>query len=162
MVLFWGKDDENGYLSNFYYSEFIYEGITFGCSEQMFMYIKAKFFGDEKIAYQIAKKHDLDPNYYKQLGRKVKNYDEVAWEANRYNFMVECLYLKFRQNKDIRDLLFATGEKELVEASKWDCIWGIGLHKYDPDCRNKEKWRGRNLLGIALMEVREKLKSEGL
>jgi ribA/ribD-fused uncharacterized protein len=51
-----------------------------------------------------------------------------------------------------------TKERILVEASPVDAIWGIGMASDHKDIHNPEKWRGLNLLGFALMEVREELR----
>jgi ribA/ribD-fused uncharacterized protein len=48
-----------------------------------------------------------------------------------------------------------TGDKEIVEASPVDKIWGIGLHETDPDALDKSKWQGTNWLGEAIMQVRD-------
>jgi len=53
--------------------------------------------------------------------------------------------------------LLATGNTILAEASPYDCKWGIGLSADDPRARNPAEWRGGNLLGEVLMEVREEL-----
>ncbi len=46
----------------------------------------------------------------------------------------------------------------LGEASPVDNIWGIGMAKADENIYNPERWKGENLLGFALMEVRDELK----
>jgi ribA/ribD-fused uncharacterized protein len=43
----------------------------------------------------------------------------------------------------------------LVEASPADRVWGIGLDAHSPDAQQPERWKGLNLLGFALMEVRD-------
>ena len=43
----------------------------------------------------------------------------------------------------------------LVETSPVDRIWGIGLVGSDELALDPAKWRGLNLLGFALMEVRQ-------
>ena len=50
------------------------------------------------------------------------------------------------------------GERELVEASPLDRIWGVGFAEKNA-AANKQKW-GLNLLGKALMDVRERLRGE--
>ncbi|KAI0543701.1 hypothetical protein F4679DRAFT_90377 [Xylaria curta] len=57
-----------------------------------------------------------------------------------------------------RDVLLATGTRELVEASPFDRIWGIGFGAKDAGNR-RGKW-GLNLLGKCLMEVREEFRRE--
>ena len=42
-----------------------------------------------------------------------------------------------------------------MEASPHDNIWGIGLADSDPRCLDPAKWQGLNLLGKALVRVRE-------
>lgn len=39
-------------------------------------------------------------------------------------------------------------------------IWGIGLRASNPKAQGPRKWRGRNLLGFVLTDVRERLASE--
>ena len=51
----------------------------------------------------------------------------------------------------------ATGDRVLVEASPLDRVWGIGLAVDDEAAASPARWRGRNLLGFALMEVRDRL-----
>lgn len=52
----------------------------------------------------------------------------------------------------------STNERVIVEASPVDPIWGIGMASDDKDCNNPENWKGLNLLGFALMEVRDELR----
>ncbi len=56
----------------------------------------------------------------------------------------------------MQNFLLSTGEQVLVEASPVDQIWGVGLDAHSPDI-NPAQWRGLNLLGFALMEVRQQL-----
>jgi len=47
-----------------------------------------------------------------------------------------------------------------VEASPKDKIWGIGLGAKSAVEKGEEAWKGLNLLGKALMEVREMLRGQ--
>jgi predicted NAD-dependent protein-ADP-ribosyltransferase YbiA (DUF1768 family) len=38
-----------------------------------------------------------------------------------------------------------------------DAIWGIGMAADNPEITNPQNWKGLNLLGFALMEVRDEL-----
>ena len=62
---------------------------------------------------------------------------------------------KFMDNDDLKAFLLKTGDKILVEASPYDTVWGIGMKEDNPDCHNPRLWKGENLLGFALMDVRE-------
>ena len=75
MVCFHNPDEENGYLSNWYLSEFECDGIRFSSMEQYMMYQKAICFGDTKIAEKILETTDVAQ--IKALGRKVPNYNET-------------------------------------------------------------------------------------
>jgi ribA/ribD-fused uncharacterized protein len=125
------------------------------------MYQKAILFGDERIAGQILKASH--PRKVKELGRKVSNFSEPKWNEERMNIVRQGNLLKFTRpvepgDKVMLDKLLATGDRELVEASPYDRIWGIGF-KEDVADVTRDEW-GLNLLGKALMEVRETLRQE--
>jgi ribA/ribD-fused uncharacterized protein len=128
--------------------------LSFANTEQAFMWYKADFFKDYLIRDAIAAQQD--PKLAKDLGRRVANYNDAAWETVRFGFMVYVNYLKFAQNKDKREYLLATGDEHLVEASPVDVIWGIGMDDKTDEIilGDPWQWKGRNLLGEALMKVR--------
>ena len=71
--------------------------------------------------------------------------------------MYEGLKAKFSQNEELKEKLLATKDAVLAECAVRDRIWGIGLSMTDPDRNDFGKWNGQNLLGYALMMVRERL-----
>lgn len=93
----------------------------------------------------------------KKLGRDVKGYDENFWNGVRQIVVYEGLLAKFSQNHDLKEKLIGTDNAILVECAVKDQIWGIGLSMKDENRFNRSKWRGQNLLGYALMMVREQL-----
>ena len=66
---------------------------------------------------------------------------------------------KFIQNEYLLQEILSTDNLEFVEASPYDTVWGVGLTEDDPLILNKKNWKGQNLLGIILTEVRNELKS---
>ena len=72
--------------------------------------------------------------------------------------MLNGNWCKFSQNPGLREFLLSTGDSILVEASPYDSIWGIRLSADSPEAQDPMKWRGQNLLGFALMEVRDELR----
>jgi ribA/ribD-fused uncharacterized protein len=116
---------------------------------------KARLFGDEAMAADILT--DPDPARAKALGRKVRGFDEATWAERRYDIVVTGTRGKFGQHQDLRDFLLATGDKLIVEASPEDTVWGIGLDEHQPEARRPSQWRGLNLLGFAIMDVRAEL-----
>ena len=155
IICFHNPDEEYGFLSNWYHSEFIVSEIVFSSMEQYMMYEKAVCFHDEEIASQILKTEDVAE--IKQLGRAVKKYDENVWNGMRQLIVYEGLMAKFSQNENLRNHLKDTKDAILAECAVKDRIWGIGLSMTDPDRLDKDKWRGQNLLGYTLMMVRSKL-----
>lgn len=85
----------------------------------------------------------------------MKNYKDEIWKQHRMEIVVRGNTAKFAQNKKLKTFLQTTGDKILVEASPDDKIWGIGLYENHADAHNPAKWRGMNLLGFGLMEVRD-------
>ena len=65
---------------------------------------------------------------------------------------------KFTQHSALGRILLSTGDAVLVEASPRDRVWGVGLAFGDPRLSDPEQWRGLNLLGQALMAVRDELR----
>ena len=156
-IYFYGTKDDFSYMSNFYNVNFTdKDGIVYNCSEQYFMYQKCKTFEPENKTLLSEILTTKSATKIKSLGRKVKNYDDKIWANLRYNIMVDALYLKFCQNDIIRKELLETKDKYLYEASKNDKIWGIGFYSNDAIDIDKKRF-GLNLLGKALMQVREKL-----
>jgi ribA/ribD-fused uncharacterized protein len=149
-VLFWGNHD---IYSNFFYSPFKHQGIMFKWSEQAVMYRKAKLFGAHRIAEEIL--YAEYPKKCKALGRSREiPFDENIWYKERENIYREVLIDKFSLPRLKKELL-ATENKILVEASPFDKIWGIGYGEDHPYATRPSKWKGLNLLGKVLMEVRE-------
>ena len=156
IVCFHNPDEENGYLSNWYLSEFEVGNIRFSSMEQYMMYQKAVCFKDEEIAEKILATTDVA--VIKALGRKVKGYNDGYWNGVRQLLVYEGLKEKFAQNEDLKRQLLDTEDSILAECAVNDRIWGIGLSMKDSNRLEPEKWRGQNLLGYALMMVRERIK----
>lgn len=117
------------------------------------MYFKSLRYGDKETAALILK--ETDPAKMKELGRRVKNYNDRDWTNVRYEIVTRGLKAKFEQNADMKKNLLLTGTKILAEASASDRVWGIGLAPTDPKTQDPVKWQGLNLLGKGLMEVRD-------
>lgn len=155
LLCFHNPDDENGYLSNWYPSAFTVKGVNFSSMEQYMMYQKAICFGDSAIAAQILDTDDA--SQIKALGRLVSGYEENHWNGVRQIIVYEGLYAKFSQNPELSKKLKDTGNAVLAECAVKDLVWGIGLSMKSSDRFDRTRWKGQNLLGYALMMVREKL-----
>jgi len=145
-------------FSNWYPSNFVYGDIMYCCGEQYMMHRKALLFKDA-----VAAKCIMDtkvPKEHQSLGRIVQNYVDSKWADVRYEVMAAGLYCKFDQNPKLKAALLNTGNTIMAEASPYDKIWGIGMAATDSGVENQNNWKGQNLSGKVLMEVREVLQSE--
>lgn len=151
---------EDGALSNacfsqWYRASFEVKGTRYETAEQFMMAEKARLFGDDEVLRQILAQ--ADPSKVKALGRQVRGFDGAKWEARRFDAVTEGNVAKFSSTAELKAFLLATGAAVLVEAAPRDQIWGIGLGRENPLVREPAKWRGRNLLGFALMRARDEL-----
>jgi ribA/ribD-fused uncharacterized protein len=146
-----------GCLSQFWLAPFVVDGVTYPAAEYWMMAEKARLFGDVDVLETILTARTAAAA--KAAGRVVRGYSESAWEAARYEVVVAGNLAKFTQHDDLGRYLVSTGDRVLVEASPLDRVWGIGLAEDDEAAASPSRWRGRNLLGFALMDVRERLQS---
>jgi len=142
----------NGPLCQWWKANIVEDDITFNCCEQYMMYHKAMLFNDKEIASKILAAEK--PREQKNLGRSVKNFNEKIWNENKEQIVYNGNYLKFTQNEDLKEYLKDTNPYQLVEANKYDKIWGIGMFAHDENILNTKIW-GKNLLGKILMKVRD-------
>jgi ribA/ribD-fused uncharacterized protein len=145
---FWG-----GEFSQWYPSTFEIDGKTYNCAEQYMMEQKALFFGDKESANMIMEA--VSPRDQKAFGRRIKPFDPEKWMDVCYAIVLRGNISKFSQNSKLLKVLLETRDKEIVEASPTDKIWGIGLAENNPLIYDKSNWDGLNLLGKVVMEVRE-------
>lgn len=162
-VFFWGHEDRGkglskACLSQWFPCSFVIDGQYYNCTEQYMMAEKARLFGDEETRDLILAEYNQMT--IKKLGRKVKGYDDNVWKERRFDVVVRGNLAKFSQNENLKSFLLGTEDKVLVEASPKDDVWGIGLEESFPDAFRPRNWKGTNLLGFALMEVREILLSD--
>ncbi len=152
-IFFWKETEfPYGIFSQWAISKFEVNGKVYSCAEQYMMAEKARLFQDKEIEEQIMSA--TTPNQFKNLGRKVKNFNQEIWDQKAYDIVVRGNYEKFRQNEHLLKALKSTQSKVLVEASPYDKIWGIGMESNDLRAKCPEHWDGQNLLGKALMDVR--------
>ena len=137
-------ENEYAFLSNFYPSPFIHDGIEYPTVEHFFQAAKTLDIQKRK-AIAAAK----TPGLAKRMGRSVQLRSD--WEKVKVCYMELGLRLKFA-NKDLAEKLLATGDEELIEGNWWcDQTWG------SCNCPKHIRTPGRNLLGMLLMELRKEL-----
>jgi ribA/ribD-fused uncharacterized protein len=161
-LFFWGhqpsKDGSIGQscFSQWWVAPFKVDGIVYKTAEHWMMAGKARLFNDENMLEQILEA--ITPADAKKKGRLIKGFDPLCWDTHKYGLVVTGNEYKFNQNQKLKEFLLKTNDSVLVEASPVDKIWGIGLAIDSPVIGDPLQWKGENLLGYALMEVRDKLK----
>jgi ribA/ribD-fused uncharacterized protein len=151
LVLFWG-----GPFSQWYDADMMIDGNPYNCAEQWMMACKAIHFKDHDSLVKIMKTGE--PSRQKSLGRMVKGFVPAEWDAVSRDYVTKGNMAKFSQHDDLKAILLGTGDKEIVEASPYDRLWGIGLGMDDPRSLDKTQWQGKNWLGECIMRVRTELR----
>ena len=160
-IFFWGhapaKDGTitETCLSQWWSCDFYENGILFCCAEQYMMYKKALLFNDFEYAQKIIQCKEAKK--IKDYGRLIRNFSEEIWNENKQTIVMQGNMLKFSQNIELKEYLQKTGSKILVEASPYDKIWGIGMKKGADGILSPQEWKGENLLGFIIMDVRDRL-----
>jgi len=172
-LFFWRPQDTNGWASQWYRSPFtapLSAAIphasstphTFPTAEHWMMACKAALFSDTTTLELILEentKPNTNPKRIKALGRRISPFDEGTWFEHREEIVYLGNLYKFGQDDELKKTLLGTGELILVEASPRDRIWGIGFGEKRA-MGEQERW-GLNLLGQALMRVREEFARGG-
>lgn len=156
IICFHNPEEEKGFLSNWYLSDFKINEVKYSSMEQFMMYKKAIRFQDIEKAQQILSTNDVA--LIKEYGRQVKGYNDSIWCGIRQMVVYQGLLAKFSQNNILCNKLLQTHNDILAECAVKDRVWGIGLSMNDPERLDLAKWRGQNLLGYTLMMVREELR----
>ena len=126
------------FLSNFYKSGLVYDGLIYGNSEAAYQAAKTNVF-QQKVWFL-----NLDPGPAKRLGKNIQLRPD--WEEAKDQIMYDICKAKFTQNPDLAKLLLETGDEELIEGNTWgDRVWG------------QVDGVGENKLGKILMRIRKEL-----
>lgn len=162
------EDKENNRVfSNFYKSKFWAPDINgkivdFYYSEQYFMYVKSLIFRDDESAKTILHHPEYGPADFKRIGRQLKNYNHYkkTWELQRQKVMYNALAFKFAAPK-MKQQLLDTANRQMIEASPFDKLWGAGQSANDLRKKNfhkspNQRWdyAGQNRQGKLLEQLR--------
>ena len=145
------KDESTGFLSSYYPAPFLDDGIFFSGALQYIMYAKALLFEDNDMAALILA--TTNPFMQYRLGRRIKGFKEKTWKNHREAIAKRANRLKFCQHPHLLVKL-CNLSGDIVQASKTDSIWGIGLTASTAAKSSRYEW-GENLMGKSLMELRE-------
>lgn len=162
VVLVWKDTQDNGHLSNWAKSKITINGTSYCCVEQWIMANKALACRNERVREEIMA--TSNPRQQKALGRSLdKKTVARCWRVGqKWITQLQGVRAKFQQNPSLAVKLLRTGQKPIAEASPSDLIYGIGLAPSDPLAQDVANWKGMNLLGKALMQIREEIRQHVL
>lgn len=140
-------------LSQWHPSPFVVAGDRYAHAAHWMMVQKARLFDDHQAVSDLLAGRD-DSDIVKR-GRNIEGFDQHRWDKVKYDIVLQGNLHKFSQHKTLQVYISSTHPMVLTEASPEDPVWGIGMHEKAPDASNPHRWNGLNLLGFALMEVRD-------
>jgi ribA/ribD-fused uncharacterized protein len=161
-LMFWGRKGHDTskigpyVFSQWHFSDFEIAGQVYPTAEHFMMSQKALAMDDFDTLAKILE--CAGPDEAKALGRQVSPWVQEKWDEVKFEAVVQANVAKFSQDPELKEYILGTGDMVLVEASPEDKIWGIGLRREDKEASDPNKWRGRNLLGFALMEARHRIR----
>lgn len=125
----------------------------YDCMEQYQHHQKALLFNDNETADKIM--DASQPHVQFKLGRQVRGFSSDIWDREKYNLSIRGHTLKYQQHPDLLSILLSTKGKRIAESAPSDCVWGIGISASQSKAR--VKWKGQNLLGKVLMDIRDNI-----
>ena len=134
------------------------DSVSFPTVEHYFQAMKAKEFKDDEIYKKILTAKT--PKAAKAMGDKIKNVVTEVWDAKKDAVMYTGLRAKFVQHPELRKQLLETGDLPIGDANARDTYWGIGTAETSEKSKHPSKWRGKNKLGVMLMDLRTEFRAE--
>ncbi len=155
-IIFKTPEDEWGEFSNQYPSPFTYMGIRFETVEQFLFYMKAVF-GRSKATAEKVLASGGDSAALNKISKKQRLLEGNSWDAVRPQMMRIGMRQKFLQNPELRKKLLSTGFRLLVEMPKEGLLERL-IPGSEDWIQEPGKWKGKNMTGKALMQVRRDLR----
>ena len=141
-IYFYKTNEKYGCFSNFAHYGFELDEKWWMTSEHYFQ--AQKFYGTEYV--EIIRLLD-NPMKAAKMGRNRNLPLREDWEEVKDDVMRKAVYAKFSQNIELKNILLDKDSEYIVENTSNDYYWGCGTNG-----------SGKNMLGIILMEIRDKLK----
>ena len=145
-IYFYKANGPYGCFSNFSPHPIAIDGVVWPTAEHFYQAHKLVGTTDAPLMAKI--RSAATPEAAAAIGREPCRIIRPDWERAKLEVMERAVLTKFSTHRDIREILLATGDAELVENSPRDCFWGCG-----------QDGTGRNELGKLLVRVRERLRA---
>ena len=150
------SDDKYKCFSNFCEAPFYLAGKDYLSTEQYMMYQKAITFRRYESSREIMRVQSAEEAM--EIADKnhmpLKPSEIEIWDSISRAIVKRGVRAKFLQNPEFISVLLATGNKVIAKCDEKDKIWGIGIDIKDPARLDADAWKGDNVLGRILMELR--------
>ncbi|KAI2783409.1 DUF1768-domain-containing protein [Daldinia loculata] len=185
IIYYWKPFEKKyGFMSMWYPSPFrdSYDpSKVYPTAEHYYLHHKALLFDDPEIAAEVLR--CKSPHRARELTKKLKNYDQAVWETHRERILYEANWHKFtspytprntlpatcelwfdisdealKHSERLKEALLETGDRQIVQASPLDYVWGNG-YWWKVSWQRRQRW-GLNLQGIILMQLRDRIRHE--
>jgi ribA/ribD-fused uncharacterized protein len=143
VINFYYLEEAYGAFSNFAPYAIELDGKIWPTSEHYFQ--AQKFVGTE---HEEAVRLEVSPMKAAKMGRDRSRPLRADWDNVKDGIMRLAVDAKFTQHPELREMLLATGNAEIVEHTTNDSYWGDG-----------GDGSGQNMLGKILMETRDRLRN---
>jgi N-glycosidase YbiA len=143
-IKFYSVTGSYGELSNFAHYPIKLKNKVWQTTEHYFQAMKF-----ESKEYQDKIRHAGSPMKAAELGRSRKERILKNWDNLRLTIMYDAVKAKFTQHVELKQLLMATKNAQIIEHTENDNYWGDG-----------GDGKGENMLGKILMKIREELRQE--
>jgi ribA/ribD-fused uncharacterized protein len=147
-----------GFLSSFYANPFEYKNVEYPTAYHAMMSLIAHKFGDDEKAEEIRSTED--PADIDLTWDKLEGVTHKAWELQLESLIIKVNRAKFVKDPGLAAKLLKTGDARIAAVppeNETDPFQGIGLTEENPDAKKKSKWKGKNVFGLALEQIREEL-----
>jgi len=140
-IYFYNKSEPYFEFSNFSRHAIYLKGVIWPTSEH---YFQAQKFAGTPIEERVRRAST--PSLAADMGRDRSNPLRPDWEIVKDSVMLEAVRAKFTQHPDLKEILLATGDADLIEHTSNDNYWADG-----------GDGSGLNHLGKILMKIRAEL-----
>lgn len=159
-ILFIQNADTNeyGYLALDWRVDIRLKSVIYHSAKQALAAELAKTFNDDEGFRKIIDTHT--PAEVSYSYENVKNVTPDEWANATKRLLNDILVAKFRQYPALLNRLLETGDAVLAYYQPKDTLLGIGISTDDVHAKNPVHWKGQNIVGSILMDIRGALRKE--
>ena len=144
-IRFFSKSETHREFSNFAPFAIDHDDAWWPTAEN---YYQAQKFTDPELRKAIRKADK--PVIAKSLADKNKAAIRPDWDAIKDDVMYRAVRRKFEQHPELKTMLLATGDEDIIESAPTDTYWGVG-----------RDGTGLNKLGKIIARIRDELRAAG-